>query len=187
MYLVGIKNLLVRVDTKYIKGMLNNPDIQLNATINRWIAAILLFNFKLEHTPGKQHAVPDGLSRRKPAPEDPEEDDDVEEWIDRACRFAVHVMNWQRTPRTSLLETIPAAQIKIVGVPVSRMVGTNHLRVEEAKHQPPVSVFVNMIDDQIYEIPRSDKQDMQDAELDRIRAFLGDKVRPDDLSQTEFE
>jgi hypothetical protein len=96
-------------------------------------------------------------------------------------------MNWQRTPRTSLLETIPAARIKIAGVPVSRMVETNHLRVEEAKHQPPVSVFVNMIDDQIYEIPRSDKQDKQDAELDRIRAFLGDKVRPDDLSQAEFE
>jgi hypothetical protein len=43
MYLVGIKNLLVQVDAKYIKGMLNNPDIQPNATINRWIAAILRF------------------------------------------------------------------------------------------------------------------------------------------------
>jgi hypothetical protein len=53
MYLVGIKNLLVRVNTKYIKGMLNNHDIQPNTMINRWIAAILLFHFELEHTPAK--------------------------------------------------------------------------------------------------------------------------------------
>jgi hypothetical protein len=53
MYLVGIKNLLVRVDAKYIKGMLNNPDIQPNATIDCWIAAILLFDLELEHTRGK--------------------------------------------------------------------------------------------------------------------------------------
>jgi hypothetical protein len=31
--------------------MLNNPDIQPNATINRWIAGILLFDFKLVHVP----------------------------------------------------------------------------------------------------------------------------------------
>jgi hypothetical protein len=78
MYLVGIKDLMVRVDAKYIKGMLKNPDIQPNATINCWIAAILFFDFAIEHTPGITHA-PDGLSRRKPAPEDPEEDDDVDE------------------------------------------------------------------------------------------------------------
>jgi hypothetical protein len=77
-------------------------------------------------------------------------------------------MNWQRTPQTSLLKTIPASRIKIAGVPVSRMVETNHLRVEEAKHQPPVSISVKIIDNQIYKIPRSDKQDRQDAELDQI-------------------
>jgi hypothetical protein len=43
--------------------MLNNPDIQPNATINRWIAGILLFDFKLVHVPGATHG-PDGLSRR---------------------------------------------------------------------------------------------------------------------------
>ena len=35
LYLVGVKNLHVEVDAKYIKGMLNEPDLQPNATINR--------------------------------------------------------------------------------------------------------------------------------------------------------
>ncbi|KIK13953.1 hypothetical protein PISMIDRAFT_17632 [Pisolithus microcarpus 441] len=42
---------LFRVDAKYIKGMLNNPDLQPNATINHWIEGILLFDFKLIHVP----------------------------------------------------------------------------------------------------------------------------------------
>jgi hypothetical protein len=33
-YIIGVKNLVAEVDTMYLKGMLNNPDIQPNATIN---------------------------------------------------------------------------------------------------------------------------------------------------------
>jgi hypothetical protein len=33
-YIIGVNNLIVEVDTKYLNGMLNNPDIQPNATIN---------------------------------------------------------------------------------------------------------------------------------------------------------
>jgi hypothetical protein len=33
-YIIGVKNLIVEVDAKYLKGMLNNPDIQPNTTIN---------------------------------------------------------------------------------------------------------------------------------------------------------
>jgi hypothetical protein len=33
-YIIGVKNLIIEVDTNYLKGMLNNPDIQPNATIN---------------------------------------------------------------------------------------------------------------------------------------------------------
>jgi hypothetical protein len=40
-YIIGVKDLVVEVDAKYIKGILTNPDIQPNATINRWIAGIL--------------------------------------------------------------------------------------------------------------------------------------------------
>lgn len=46
-WIVGVRNLVVEVDAKYIKGMINNPNIQPNAAINRWIAAILLFDFQL--------------------------------------------------------------------------------------------------------------------------------------------
>jgi len=34
LWIIGVQNLVVEVDAKYIKGMLNNPDIQPNATIN---------------------------------------------------------------------------------------------------------------------------------------------------------
>ncbi len=44
-HLIGIQNLVVEMDTQYIKGMLQHPDVQPNAVLNRWIAAILLFNF----------------------------------------------------------------------------------------------------------------------------------------------
>jgi hypothetical protein len=61
-YIIGVRNLIVEVDTKYLKGMLNNPDIQLNATINQWIIGILLFNFKLVHVPAIHHTATNGLS-----------------------------------------------------------------------------------------------------------------------------
>jgi hypothetical protein len=56
-YIIGVKNLIVEVDAKYLKGMLNNPDIQPNATINQWIAGILLFDFKLVHVPAIHHTA----------------------------------------------------------------------------------------------------------------------------------
>lgn len=88
-YIVGVRKLTVEVDAKFIKGMINNPDLQPNATINRWIAAILLFTFLLRHVPGLSHGGADGMSRRVAAPGDPVEDDDFEEWIDRAYSLMV--------------------------------------------------------------------------------------------------
>ena len=49
-----------KVMTHTIEDETNNPDIQPNATINRWIASIL-FDFSLIHVPGATHS-PDGLS-----------------------------------------------------------------------------------------------------------------------------
>jgi hypothetical protein len=60
LFIIRVQNLIVKVDAKYIKGMINNPDIQPNTTINRWIAGILLFRFKLIYVPGVTHG-PDGL------------------------------------------------------------------------------------------------------------------------------
>jgi hypothetical protein len=56
--IIGVKNLVVvEVDTKYLKGMLNNLDIQPNVNINWWIASILLFDFKLIHIPIIHHTA----------------------------------------------------------------------------------------------------------------------------------
>ena len=65
--------------------MIDNLDIQPNASMNRWIAAILLFNFKLRHVPGSKHAGPDGLSRHRQSPDDNEIDEtpqETDEWLD---------------------------------------------------------------------------------------------------------
>ena len=91
-YLIGIRRLLVEVDARYIKGMLQNPDLAPSASINRWIVTILTYHFELVHVPGSSHA-PDGLSRRYPQPGDEsEEDDDFEDWIDKMHGFLHHIL-----------------------------------------------------------------------------------------------
>ena len=49
LYIIGVKNLQVEVDAKFIKGMLNEPDLQPNAAVNRWIQGILMFDFALSN------------------------------------------------------------------------------------------------------------------------------------------
>ena len=68
-WLIGVRKLVVETDASYIKGMLENPDMMPNATINRWIDNIKLFHFTLKHKNGATFG-PDGLSRRLPQPED---------------------------------------------------------------------------------------------------------------------
>jgi hypothetical protein len=60
LYLIGVCNLVIKVDARYIKGMLKNPNITPNATINHWILSILTFHFTLIHVPSSHHG-PDGL------------------------------------------------------------------------------------------------------------------------------
>ncbi|KIY60738.1 hypothetical protein CYLTODRAFT_326548, partial [Cylindrobasidium torrendii FP15055 ss-10] len=82
-YLVGLQHFTVEMDAKYVRGMLNNPDVHPNASINRWIAAILLFNFTLVHIPAERFQGPDGLSRREPTNDEGDiPDDEAEDWID---------------------------------------------------------------------------------------------------------
>ncbi|KAJ3747442.1 hypothetical protein DFH05DRAFT_1361617, partial [Lentinula detonsa] len=82
LWIVGAENLVVEVDALYIRGMINNPDIQPNAAINRWIAGILLFTFTLVHVPSERIAA-DSVSRRTPQPgELAENAEEIEDWID---------------------------------------------------------------------------------------------------------
>jgi len=75
-YLIGVRNLIIKVNARYIKGMLANPDLHPGASINRWILAI---HFELIPVPGMSHG-PDGLSQRVPQPSDePDPPDDIDE------------------------------------------------------------------------------------------------------------
>ncbi|EGO29475.1 hypothetical protein SERLADRAFT_433462 [Serpula lacrymans var. lacrymans S7.9] len=82
LYIAGVKHLHVEVDAKYIKGMLNDPDLQPNAAINRWIQGILLFDFKLIHIPADCHRGPDALSHGQPTEEDFEDAQESDDWLD---------------------------------------------------------------------------------------------------------
>ena len=70
-WLIGARNLVVESDAKYLKGMLENPGLGPNATINRWIDKILMYHFELHHVAGKTFGA-DGLSRREGQPGDEE-------------------------------------------------------------------------------------------------------------------
>ncbi|OBZ76149.1 hypothetical protein A0H81_03902 [Grifola frondosa] len=72
-------HLIVEVDARYIKGMLQNPDISPSASINCWIIAILTFHFTLE-------------------------EDDFEDWINTLYGFP-HLIQpaWHSLPSTPTL------------------------------------------------------------------------------------
>src|SRR5882724_11778778 len=93
LYIISVKNLQVEINVSYIKGMLNNPDIQPGAAVNRWIVGIKLFQFELVHVPGQLHTGPDGLSWHAISPNDPVEEDDVDGWLDKTMSFSIVLMN----------------------------------------------------------------------------------------------
>lgn len=87
-HLMGARELIVEVDASSIKGMLKNPDT-LGTPLDRWVAGILQFDFKLVHVPAYRHKGPDALSRRRYASNDEETpESDPEEWVDHAALTA---------------------------------------------------------------------------------------------------
>jgi hypothetical protein len=63
-FIVGVHNLVIEVDTQYIKGMLNNPDTVPSASINCWIVSILTFHTKLQHVLASSTAPTDSRTDR---------------------------------------------------------------------------------------------------------------------------
>jgi hypothetical protein len=92
MWIIGVRNLVVETDTRYIKGMLSHSDIQPSASINQWILSILPFHFTLVHVKGLTHAS-DGLSRRPRQPDDlpHNPDEEFDNWIDALYGF-LHII-----------------------------------------------------------------------------------------------
>jgi hypothetical protein len=122
MYLIGVRNLVIETDARYIKGMLAIPDIQPLASINHWIVLILIFHFTLVHVKGAYHGT-DGLSHRPRQPEDSDIEDEVDEedfddYIDHLHGF-IHMIqdfNLPTTPKTSSLAlTLAGARISSEG------------------------------------------------------------------------
>ena len=83
-HIIGVQQLFVEMDAKFVKGMINNPDVQPTTTINRWIAAILLFDFEIMHVLAVKHTGAERLSRRPRDPEDEDPDEEFEEWVEDA-------------------------------------------------------------------------------------------------------
>ena len=92
-FIFCLPHLTVEMDAKYVQGMINNPDQQPNATINQWIAGILLFQFKLVHVAAEKHKGPDGLSHHPPSELNPPEPEDDEDWLDKAYGFSIELLN----------------------------------------------------------------------------------------------
>lgn len=184
LYIVGVKKLVVEVDAKYIKGMINNPDIVPNAAANRWLAGILLFSFELRHIPGKDHAAADGLSRRGRAEGDPTDEEDIDDWIDEANGFAVELLNWKQSHVQQTMENrddlqddppyLPRDEVRVPRRPESQLLPPRALVLQAAVA--------------ISNIPRTEKARARDETLAEIRRFLANpSIRPrEDMTDQEF-
>jgi hypothetical protein len=175
LYLIGVWNLVVEVDVRYIKGMLSNPDVSPSASINQWIVAILTFHFDLIHIPGT-HYGPDGLSRRPRQVGDNEDRDDEEDfvdWIDQLHGF-LHQINVVDIclPPTSDSLPLPVPRI-------STLVQATDLSEEET------STTDSDIDDYTL-APRSVQAKVDDSRLLKVFQWLQDLRRPDGLSDAEY-
>jgi len=168
LYVIGVRNLIIEVDARYIRGMINNPDIAPNASMNRWIIAILMFHFTLVHVPGTLHG-PDGLSRRPRQPDDDEvidDSDEFEDWIDRVHSF-VHIVNKQ-APRHNSPKF------------VSTFVQRQDLSGEEEDDRQ------SSFEDSYEAIPRSDAAKAEDERILKVKKWLVDLQRPNKLTDAEF-
>ncbi|VDC04555.1 unnamed protein product [Peniophora sp. CBMAI 1063] len=141
--------------------MLNNPDLKATAVINRWIIAILLFHFRLQHVPGASHAV-DGTLRRCHYDGDLPEFHlpDYDNWIDNVYEF-MHIINDAFCRRDS--PALPPVQHAF-----------SQSDQEPSSAASPVS------------IPHLEHTLAGDGCLLRVRFYLLTLKRPDDLSDSAF-
>ena len=97
--------------------MLNEPDLQPNAAINRWIQGILMFDFMLIHVPAERHKAADALSRRAIG-EGEEIVPDDDSWLDDiALYIGVSQENYHSTQlKTSQLPYNPQSLPSIYAI-----------------------------------------------------------------------
>jgi hypothetical protein len=166
LFTIGVKKLVVEMDAKFIKGMLNSPALHPNDAINRWISAILLFDFELVHVPADKHTGADGLSRRPNAPSDPPSDDpdELEEWIDTNAGFFIELASPQ-----SPFDPAPSLALA--------------MEPESSTDLPPPSASDPQLE---LAIPKVAKARRREEKLVGIRSFLSSLQRPPELSDDEY-
>jgi hypothetical protein len=175
LYLIGIRNLIIEVDAKYIKGMLANPDVAPSASINRWIVSILMFHFTLVHVPGIRHG-PDGLSRRRPQPGDEEEpEDDFEDWIDNVNGF-LHILN----PLPTDINTITASPPIAAFISDANEEEPSDEELIEQETDKEASITYN-------NVPRSAAAAKADETLTKVQPWLETLERPADFTDNAYK
>ena len=156
----------MEMNAKFVKGMINNPNVQPNATINRWIAAILLFDFEIRHVPADKHTGADGLSQRPRAPEDEDPDEEFEEWLEDAMSL-MYMEEWRPVVWYGAQA---GGQREDDGEVRVRMLGTEVLPVDEEGL-----------------LPRSDVVEDKDRELHLIKWYLREKKKPKEVDEKKWK
>ncbi|KXN83954.1 hypothetical protein AN958_00653, partial [Leucoagaricus sp. SymC.cos] len=161
LWLVGAKKLKVEVDAKYIKRIINQPDIHPNIVINWWITVILMFNFELVHVPASKHKGPDGLSRWRKLEDRSDNNkgkEAVEEWVDEilGCSVWTAAMAQDR------------ALVLVVGTVED---GEGTILKERAR-----------VDIEELTIPSTEEMCEKDLKLDQIRKFFKIVNMPEELT-----
>jgi hypothetical protein len=174
LFTIGVKKFVVEMDAKFIKGMLNSPALHPNDAINRWISAILLFDFDLVHVPADKHTGADGLSRRPHAPSDPPTDDpeELEDWIDTNAGLFLELSS-----PPSPLDPAPSVFLSL-----------SPERYREIFNPPdPLRQLADSPDSESdVQIPRSVRAVLRDEKLDVIRTFLRTVTRPPGLDDSKY-
>ena len=93
LFIIKVKNLVVKMNVVYIKEMINNSNLQLNAIINRWIVNILLFDFELQHILTTNFKCVDELLRWLITYEDLLVNEEYEDWINKVYEFVLNDTN----------------------------------------------------------------------------------------------
>jgi hypothetical protein len=173
--------------------MLNNPDIQLNATINRWIASILLFDFNLVHIPGITHGS-DSLSSQPAQPDDlPEKEDDYKDWIDWAYGF-MHIINPTTVNQGShlVLSLFTLTNTDTPADMFSQLLTTNFVHCICATLTDIINttldftLLIEVNPNKVY-IPQNNEQDNAYLKLNLVVALLCNIQQSADMTNREFK
>ena len=188
-FIFGVTNFTVEMDAKYVQGMINNPDLQPNVTINHWIAGILLFSFRLVHIPAAHHTGADRLSCCPPSDEDPPEEDDFKDWLDNSYSFLITLLNDHISPYGGLAHFsrhLPGPLSHGCLVQLAPYKGALPTSVDSLCIAP-ILIITNADshhDNSI--IPCTVKACAKDDRIDWIHTFLCDHIHPPDLSDSDY-